>query len=121
MRRRWQNGQLPGAYRDEFGHIQVPLRTLKTISKRAKPTGLSQRYVSDALWIFRRVMAFARANMLFPVGFDRPKASKRPSPTWRLLRGFDVQAAGFGVSERGQERTVGLAGPDGVESNVGEA
>jgi integrase len=82
MRRRWQDGQLPGAYRDHNGYIRVPPRALRTVkgSKHARPAGLSQRYVADALWILRRIMSFARANGLFPAGFDPTEGLEAPLP-----------------------------------------
>jgi hypothetical protein len=82
MRRRWRDGQLPGAYRDAQGHIRVPARALKDAHapKGRRPTGLSKRYVSDALWILRRVLTFARANELFPAGFDPTEGLEAPLP-----------------------------------------
>lgn len=82
LRRRWREGQLPGAYRDPKGHIRVPARALKQIpgSKRRQSFGLSKRVVADALWILRRVLAFARANGLFPPGFDPTEGLKAPLP-----------------------------------------
>ena len=82
MRRRWRDGQLPGAYRDAQGHIRVPARALKDAHapKGRRPTGLSKRYVSDALWILRRVLTFARANGLFPAGFDPTEGLEAPLP-----------------------------------------
>ncbi|MHB1986642.1 MAG: hypothetical protein ACYCSF_01455 [Acidimicrobiales bacterium] len=82
MRRRWRDGQLPGAYRDAQGHIRVPARALKYAHgpKDKQPTGLSKRYVSDALWILRRVLAFARANGLFAAGFDPTEGLEAPLP-----------------------------------------
>lgn len=82
MRRRWHGGQLPGAYRNTAGHIRVPQRAIKQIQgpKAKRSTGLSKRYVSDALWILRKVMAFARANGLFPAGFDPTEGLEAPLP-----------------------------------------
>ena len=82
VRRRWRDGQLPGAYRDPKGHIRVPARALKHVhgTKRRRPTGLSQRYVADALWVLRRVLGFARANGLFPAGFDPTEGLEAPLP-----------------------------------------
>jgi integrase len=82
MRRRWRDGQLPGAYRDPQGHIRVPARALKQIpgSKRRQTFGLSKRVVADALWILRRILAFARANGLFPPGFDPTEGLEAPLP-----------------------------------------
>ena len=68
-------------------------------AKRAAATGLSQGYVSDALWVLRRVIAFARANGLFPPGFD---------PT----EGLDAPLADKAVARRpggGQPRPLSLA------------
>ena len=88
LRRRWQDGQLPGAYRDAKGHIRVPARALRQAhgAKVPKPSGLSKRYVSDALWILRRIMAFARANGLFPPGFDPTEGLDAPLPDAAVAR-----------------------------------
>ncbi|MDA8358319.1 MAG: site-specific integrase [Actinomycetota bacterium] len=88
LRRRWQDGQLPGAYRDGKGHIRVPTRVLRHVqgAKGPKPTGLSKRYVSDALWILRKIMAFARANGLFPPGFDPTEGLDAPLPDAAVAR-----------------------------------
>jgi integrase len=78
-RRRWRAGQLPGAYRDAQGCVRVPAATALTITaKRKAPGGLSQGYVTDALWVLRRVLAFARANGLFPPGFDPTEGLDAP-------------------------------------------
>ena len=78
-RRRWRAGQLPGAYRDAQGCVRVPVAAALTISaKRRAPAGLSQGYVTDALWVLRRVLAFARANGLFPPGFDPTEGLDAP-------------------------------------------
>jgi integrase len=78
-RRRWRAGQLPGAYLDATGRICVPAIAVATITTRSKaPVGLSQGYVSDALWVLRRVLAFARANGLFPPGFDPTEGLDAP-------------------------------------------
>lgn len=80
-RRRWQAGQLPGAYRDTGGHVRVPAEALSTIgAKRRRPTGLSRSYVADALWVLRQILAFARANGLFPPGFDPTESLEAPAP-----------------------------------------
>ena len=96
-RRRWRAGQLPGAYRDQSGQVRVPAAAAVAITaKRRAPAGLSQGYVTDALWVLRRILAFARANGLFPPGFDptegldapiadkadrrRPERSAQPRP-----------------------------------------
>jgi integrase len=88
LRRRWQDGQLPGAYRDAKGHIRVPARALRHVhgARGPKPTGLSKRYVSDALWILRKIMAFARANGLFPPGFDPTEGLDAPLPDAAVAR-----------------------------------
>ena len=80
-RRRWRSGLLPGAYRDPAGQIRVPVPAVAAIGhiERA-PTGLSQGYVADALWVLRRVIAFARANELFPPGFDPTEGLDAPLP-----------------------------------------
>ena len=82
VRRRWRQGELPGAYRDPAGHIRVPVAALDGVrDKRGRaPAGLSQRYVSDALWVLRRVLGFARANGLFPPGFDPTESLDAPTP-----------------------------------------
>jgi hypothetical protein len=60
----------------------VPARALKQIpgSKRRQNFGLSERVVADALWILRRILAFARANGLFPPGFDPTEGLEAPLP-----------------------------------------
>ena len=82
MRRRWRAGELRGAYRDPEGRIRVPARALKSVggSNGSARNGLSKRYVSDALWILRRVLAFARANGLSPAGFDPTEGLDAPLP-----------------------------------------
>ena len=78
-RRRWRAGQLPGAWRDPTGQVRVPAATALAITaKRWAPAGLSQGYVTDALWVLRRVLAFARANGLFPPGFDPTEGLDAP-------------------------------------------
>jgi hypothetical protein len=81
VRRRWRDGQLPGAYRNAQGHVRVPAGALSAIgAKQHRPTGLSHSYVADALWVLRQVLAFARANGLFPPGFDPTESLEAPSP-----------------------------------------
>ena len=81
VRRRWRDGELSGAYRDPKGHIRVPSAALDTVrNKRLAPTGLSQRYVADALWVLRRILGFARANGLAPPGFDPTESLDAPTP-----------------------------------------
>jgi integrase len=78
-RRRWRAGQLPGAYRDPTGQVRVPAAAAFAITaKRRAPAGLSQGYVTDALWVLRRILAFARANGLFPPGFDPTEGLDAP-------------------------------------------
>ena len=78
-RRRWRAGQLPGAYRDPTGQVRVPAAAAFAITvKRRAPTGLSQGYVTDALWVLRRILAFARANGLFAPGFDPTEGLDAP-------------------------------------------
>jgi integrase len=79
VRRRWRAGQLPGAWRDHTGQVRVPAAAVATVSaKRKAPAGLSQGYVTDALWVLRRILAFARANGLFPPGFDPTEGLDAP-------------------------------------------
>ena len=81
VRRRWRDGRLPGAYRDPHGQIRVPVAALSAIAtKQRHPTGLSRSYVADALWVLRQVLAFARANGLFPAGFDPTEGLEAPAP-----------------------------------------
>jgi integrase len=81
VRRRWRDGQLPGAYRNAQGHVRVPTGALSAIgAKQHRATGLSHSYVADALWVLRQVLAFARANGLFPPGFDPTESLEAPSP-----------------------------------------
>jgi integrase len=102
LRRRWRDGQLPGAYRDAQGRVRVPTRALKQIpgSKRLQSGGLSKRVVADALWILRRVLAFARANGLFPPGFDPTEGLEAPLPD---------ASAGRNARATGQPRPLTLA------------
>jgi len=81
-RRRWRAGTLPGAYRDRQGQVCVPATAVTALNAktRPRPEGLSQSYVADALWVLRRVLAFARANGLFPAGFDPTESLEAPSP-----------------------------------------
>ncbi len=80
-RRRWRAGQLPGAYRDAAGQVRVPAAALGAIGHvQRAPAGLSQGYVADALWVLRRVLSFARANGLFPPGFDPTEGLDAPLP-----------------------------------------
>ncbi|MGH8995216.1 MAG: hypothetical protein ACRDYB_04155, partial [Acidimicrobiales bacterium] len=50
------------------------------------PSGLSQAYVADALWVLRRVLAFGRANELFPPGFDPTEGLDAPIPDKGVAR-----------------------------------
>jgi predicted DNA-binding transcriptional regulator AlpA len=88
VRRRWRAGQLPGAYRDAEGRIRIPARALKSVGspKDSPRHGLSKRYVSDALWILRKVLSFARANGLFPAGFDPTEGLDAPLPDKAVAR-----------------------------------
>ncbi|HEX4863552.1 MAG TPA: hypothetical protein VFV02_05745 [Acidimicrobiales bacterium] len=81
-RRRWRDGELPGAYRDTHGHVRVPEPTVPALrtAKRERPVGLSQTVVADALWVLRRVLGFARANGLVPPGFDPTEGLAAPTP-----------------------------------------
>ncbi len=81
VRRRWRDGRLPGAYRNPLGQIRIPVAALGAITtQRRAPTGLSRSYVADALWVLRQVLAFARANGLFPAGFDPTEGLEAPAP-----------------------------------------
>ncbi|MDA8282087.1 MAG: site-specific integrase, partial [Actinomycetota bacterium] len=100
VRRRWRAGQLPGAYRDEVGRVRVPVAAVAGITTKAKaPAGLSQGYVADALWVLRRILAFARANGLFPPGFD---------PTEGLDAPLADKAAARNAPRGGQPRPLTL-------------
>lgn len=81
-RRRWRDGELLGAYRDERGHVRVPEPAVAALqrAKRSRPIGLSQPVVADALWVLRRVLAFARANGIVPPGFDPTEGLEAPRP-----------------------------------------
>ena len=76
-RRRWRDGQLPGAYRDAHGHVRVPASGAVVLGapKPAEPArpavspGLSRLVIVDALWILRQVLGYSRANGLVPPGF----------------------------------------------------
>jgi integrase len=82
VRRRWRDGELTGAYRDAHGYVRVPEPATAALrkAKRERPVGLSQAVVSDALWVLRRVLAFARANGLVPPGFDPTEGLNAPTP-----------------------------------------
>ena len=82
VRRRWRDGELTGAYRDSHGSVRVPELATAALrrAKRERPVGLSQAVVSDALWVLRRVLAFARANGLVPPGFDPTEGLNAPTP-----------------------------------------
>lgn len=81
VRRRWRDGELPGAYRNPKGHVRVPMAALDAVrNKRHTPIGLSQRYVADALWVLRRILGFARANGLAQAGFDPTESIEAPTP-----------------------------------------
>ena len=87
VRRRWRDGELSGAYRNPKGHVRVPHAALDSVrNKRQTPTGLSQRYVADALWVLRRVLGFARANGLAPAGFDPTESLDAPTPDPAVAR-----------------------------------
>jgi integrase len=80
VRRRWRDGELPGAYRDANGQVRVPEAAASALSKRGRPVGLSQPVVADALWVLRRVLGFARANGIVPPGFDPTEGLEAPTP-----------------------------------------
>jgi integrase len=82
VRRRWRAGTLPGAYRDRHGQVLVPAASIGAVNAKitSRAQGLSQSYVADALWVLRRVLAFARANGLFPAGFDPTESLEAPTP-----------------------------------------
>ena len=82
VRRRWRDGELTGAYRNSLGHVRVPELSAAALrkAKRERPVGLSQQVVSDALWVLRRMLAFARANGLVPAGFDPTEGLNAPTP-----------------------------------------
>jgi integrase len=88
VRRRWRAGQLPGAYRDAERRIRIPARALRSVGKPKDSVrnGLSKRYVSDALWILRKVLSFARANGLFPAAFDPTEGLDAPLPDKAVAR-----------------------------------
>ena len=87
VRRRWRDGELPGAYRNPKGHVRVPHAALDAVrNKRHTPTGLSQRYVADALWVLRRILGFARANGLAQAGFDPTESLDAPTPDLAAAR-----------------------------------
>jgi len=82
VRRRYHDGELPGAYREARGHIRVPepaVAALQDIQIR-RQTGLSQRVVADALWTPRGVITFARVNGLVLPGFDPTEGLTAPKP-----------------------------------------
>jgi integrase len=82
VRRRWRDGELVGAYRDSHGHIRIPEATAAAVRNRGgdRPAGLSQPVVADALWVLRRILAFARANGIVPAGFDPTEGLDAPRP-----------------------------------------
>jgi hypothetical protein len=80
-RRRWRDGELPGAYRDVHGQIRAPEEAAKVVrASRERPVGLAQSVVTDALWVLRRVLAFARATNVVPPGFDPTEGLVAPVP-----------------------------------------
>jgi integrase len=81
-RRRWRDGELPGAYRDSHGHVRVPeVAAAELWRSRQDPiVGLSQSVVADLLWVLRRVLGFARANGIVPAGFDPTEGLEAPAP-----------------------------------------
>ena len=87
-RRRWRDGELPGAYRDSHGQVRVPEPTVAALyrAKRERPAGLSQTVVSDALWVLRQVLGFARANGIVPPGFDPTEGLAAPTPDPAVAR-----------------------------------
>ena len=88
LRRRWRDGELVGAYRDSHGHVRVPEAAAVAVRKRRgeRPAGLSQSVVADALWVLRRVLAFARANGIVPPGFDPTEGLEAPRPDPAVAR-----------------------------------
>ena len=110
VRRRWRAGQLPGAYRDHTGRVRVPVAAVAAITTKPRaPVGLSQGYVADALWVLRRILAFARANGLFPPGFD---------PTEGLDAPLADKAAARNASRGGQPRPLTLGECAGLASHL---
>ena len=81
-RRCWRDGELTGAKRNSLGHVRVPGLSAAALrrAKRERPVGLSQQVVSDALWLLRWLLAFARANGLVPAGFDPTEGLNAPTP-----------------------------------------
>ena len=61
---------------DKFASLS--LRSPPSPPSARAPVGLSQGYVADALWVLRRILAFARANGLFPPGFDPTEGLDAP-------------------------------------------
>lgn len=55
-------------------------------ARRARPVGLSRSVVADALWVLRRVLAFARANGFVPPGFDPTEGLVVPAPDVAVAR-----------------------------------
>jgi integrase len=110
VRRRWRAGQLPGAYRDHAGRVRVPAVAVAAITTKSKaPVGLSQGYVADALWVLRRILAFARANGLFPPGFD---------PTEGLDAPLADKAVARNASRGAQTRPLTLGECSGLASHL---
>jgi integrase len=54
--------------------------------RRDRPVGLSQSVVTDALWVLRRVLGFARANGIIPAGFDPTEGLEAPKPDAAVVR-----------------------------------
>jgi integrase len=84
-RRRWRDGELVGAYRDPSGRVCVPGLVVPRL-RRDRPVGLSQAVVTDALWVLRRVLGFARANGIVPPGFDPTEGLEAPKPDQAVAR-----------------------------------
>lgn len=85
-RRRWRDGELPGAYRASNGQIRVSEQTAAATGRRLRPAGLSQPVVADALWVLRRVLGFARATGTVPPGFDPTEGLAAPAPDPAVVR-----------------------------------
>jgi len=86
VRRRWRDGACLAPTAICTADPRPCSRTQCIATKQRHPIGLSRSYVADALWVLRQVLAFARANGLFPAGFDPTEGLEAPAPDPAVAR-----------------------------------